>query len=419
MFAILFAFAFGYQYAGMTIGCYGTGTLATSCDILEGFYTSDLIKKGLEEEMLAILGEKVIVDIDFKSIKSEKDAANFPSKVASTSLTAMLLAFGPLTKDHPLDLSKLKTECFFGVFAEDATSMALPLDTEKIKKKTVKILSAKTLEAKAKCTKKLINSLSSSPKAAQTELYIKAPASASKYALMLYASAMDLSFVGNCEVNLYAVGIDGFKSDSGLVKSPYVITDSDTLSRALIDSFPLNDVAILEASQYSAAKIEFLADGWKINSDTTIPKSALSGQLSIIQMTINVELSTSSTTVLDINISASAKYVNDLSSMATSRKLMETNSVSFKGNWDAVTNKPKIILEAEDPSTIAVSSQPATITIEKVKYEPKVTGKSKKLSGGAIAGIVIAVIVVVAAVAGVCVYFFVIKPKKSAKNDSA
>jgi hypothetical protein len=40
--------------------------------------------------------------------------------------------------------------------------------------------------------------------------------------------------------------------------------------------------------------------------------------------------------------------------------------------------------------------------------------RSRGLSAGAIAGIVIAVVVVVGAVVGVCVYFFVIKPKKAA-----
>lgn len=94
--------------------------------------------------------------------------------------------------------------------------------------------------------------------------------------------------------------------------------------------------------------------------------------------------------------------------------LKAAHYVDFRGNWDAVTNKPKIIIEAEDPSTITVTDQPASVIVEKVKYELKVKGKKKKVDVGMIVGVVIGVLAFITIVALVCIYFFVIRPKIAA-----
>lgn len=97
----------------------------------------------------------------------------------------------------------------------------------------------------------------------------------------------------------------------------------------------------------------------------------------------------------------------------------QVHSVEFSGQWDKVTNKPTIILEATGPNEITVTNQPNTVNLQKVKYEPKIKPKKKKPNIELIVGVTIGVVAVVAIVAEVCVYFFVYKKRKVARAGEA
>lgn len=430
MFSLLLALTASKRYAGLTFGCYGKGPVGGTCEDYKTYYEDPQTISEMQKKMGEITGDdEVIIEMNFETINSDEEAANFPSKVKWTSLSAILISFLPIKKENPLDLTKLETECFFTAIAFDLSSLTTVavLDKEKLMKRTIKVLMAESMESNAKYTQKLADIIykeKNSLSVLDTDLYIKAPAKCSKYVLMLLALAYNVSFVGNCEVNLYFSGPLPVKSDSGLIKSPYLITDlrSIEFNDLLQKSAPINDVAIYD-SGLNINIINFLSDGWQIGHDLinlyNIKKSLVGGQLSIVVNVFHTKLETSGdyATVHDINISVSADYLyHEIKLLPSNMKSIHLYDITFTGEWQKVTNKPKIIVEALDPNSIDVYDQPNTVAVEKNRYKPKIEGKKKKLDIALIVGIVVGVVAFIAIVAGICIYFFVIRPRNKVQQ---
>lgn len=198
----------------------------------------------------------------------------------------------------------------------------ITINEEKLKKRTIKMLLAKSNEEKAKRALKLKDVFFNQThakglKSLIGELYVKSPASCSSKVYMLTIFAENMSFVGNCEVNLYYITGVNIKEDSGLIKSPYLICDIDAfrLRPKLKASAPLNDVAFIDFNGMLKHCL-FGEDGWRIGYSPhilqEIEKKFIGGKLSIIQINIDMELTikTGTITALDFNISASAEYIS-------------------------------------------------------------------------------------------------------------
>jgi hypothetical protein len=166
-------------------------------------------------------------------------------------------------------------------------------------------------------------------------------------------------------------------------------------------------------------------DKWVIGG-TPVQKSQYTGHLSILfygDRDVRIYLKPSAKSeLLPINISVQRNvqlFPLLYEDGAQAKTLADPKLiVEFDREWDTlVENKPEIIFEAASESDIQFAADPPmNLHITKAKISdrpallpPDIEEKSSGLSTGVIVAIVIAVVVVVA-IAGFCVYWFVIRP---------
>lgn len=417
----------------MTIGCYTTDS-PEKCDALKATYDNENYIKAIEMNTKKLTGVDTKVEINIEVLKSSKDLAKFPSKVKETSNTALLMAYSPISKNVIIDLEQLATGCFFTINTNANSNDLMSDDTnkQKLMKTTAKLISANNNIDRAHYSEKIYSILSTkSTKAySSSPVYVKASLLALSKVWMLMVIG-EVSFVGDCYVNFYYFSpyTTTISSDSGLIRSNYLILGLNILNDKkrmsfLEKSFPINAVAILDPTDY-ISKVQFTPSSWIFFWPDAYKdyeaENGISKQVSFVRTSYNLELyckgeGTSSVGIQNLNISFSASYVKSQNNK--NNKASGTNVVDFTGEWGYIIGNPEIILESPDPESIIVKNTPKSVNIKKAKYNPvNIVKEYEKSKTALIVGVTIGVIALVAIVAGLCVFFLYIRPKRMAKSD--
>jgi hypothetical protein len=173
--------------------------------------------------------------------------------------------------------------------------------------------------------------------------------------------------------------------------------------------------------------INFAETGWNLSDPTVtkwVPKNTLpeNGKLSLVYQVYvpgvvwRVHLYAMAKLITGLNLTLWLQETGGLEEEETN-----TLEVIFEGDWTQVEGNPELIFEAPSASDIHFLNSdgqpvdpPATVNIKKNAFveggtpEPESEKKGSKLATGAIVGIVIGGVAIIA-IACVCVWYFVIR----------
>lgn len=257
--------------------------------------------------------------------------------------------------------------------------------------------------------------------------YTNIVGSIAKKVSFLTITYQDVNFVDSaCNCNSLFLSGAGLASSSKGIESEFLLTDKDTYNDYLKNTdIHVKQFAIVHLYQTVTYRISYTSTGWNAyyvtsnNLDSgyrynlaTVKYSFADG-FSLIVSGGRVDVHAEDTTLSSyqlVNVTAGEIEFN-LGGMLEKEKFQITST-----NWDDTKSKPHLIV-TYDKDTMELDKTGCKLDVDEqglYEYKPKKGG----LSAGAIAGIVIACIVVVAAIVGVAVFLVLRKKKQSGEKSS-